>query len=61
MHTPPFTQTFEIASYYHFIHTLALIGVPLTRRPCLVSGEAGRQGGRETDSEADRQEGRPGK
>jgi len=27
---------FETANKYHFIHSLALLGVPLTRRPLIV-------------------------
>ncbi|XP_059158415.1 transmembrane protein 256 homolog isoform X2 [Physella acuta] len=30
-------ETFEIANKYHFIHTLALLAIPLTRKP-LLSG-----------------------
>ena len=30
-------NVFETANRYHFIHTLALCAVPMTRRPALVS------------------------
>ncbi|XP_022105058.1 transmembrane protein 256 homolog isoform X2 [Acanthaster planci] len=29
-------QVFDSANKYHFLHTLALLAVPLTRRPMLV-------------------------
>uniref|UniRef100_A0A131Z0P8 Conserved plasma membrane protein n=1 Tax=Rhipicephalus appendiculatus TaxID=34631 RepID=A0A131Z0P8_RHIAP len=29
-------EAFDRANHYHFLHTLALLGVPLTRRPALV-------------------------
>lgn len=30
-------EAYDRANHYHFLHTLALLGVPLTRRPALVS------------------------
>ncbi|KAF2359779.1 Protein of unknown function DUF423 [Trinorchestia longiramus] len=33
-------QVYETANRYHFMHTLALLGVPLCKRPKLVSTEA---------------------
>ena len=30
-------KVYDTANFYHFLHTLALLGVPLTRRPYLVS------------------------
>ncbi|KAH9514747.1 hypothetical protein Btru_023490 [Bulinus truncatus] len=33
---PRLKETFEIASKYHFIHTLALLAVPFARRPTLT-------------------------
>ena len=32
-----FKQVFETANKYHFLHSLALLGVPLCRKPLLVS------------------------
>ncbi|GFT16927.1 transmembrane protein 256 homolog [Nephila pilipes] len=29
-------EVFKTANYYHFLHTLALLAVPLTRRPYIV-------------------------
>uniref|UniRef100_A0A023FR98 Putative conserved plasma membrane protein n=1 Tax=Amblyomma cajennense TaxID=34607 RepID=A0A023FR98_AMBCJ len=29
-------EAYDRANHYHFLHTLALLGVPLTRRPALV-------------------------
>ena len=31
-----FKQVFETANKYHFLHSIALLGVPLCRRPQLV-------------------------
>lgn len=31
-----FKQVFETANKYHFLHSIALMGVPLCRRPLLV-------------------------
>ena len=30
-------KVYDTANFYHFVHTLALLGVPLTKRPVLVS------------------------
>ena len=30
-------ECYDTANFYHFVHTLALLGVPLTKRPVLVS------------------------
>ena len=32
-----FKQVFETANKYHFLHSIAMMGVPLCRRPRLVS------------------------
>ena len=29
-------KVYDTANFYHFLHTLALLGVPLTKRPYLV-------------------------
>lgn len=34
---PDQARIFETANRYHFIHTLALLGLPLSRKPSLVS------------------------
>ena len=34
--TDEFKQVFETANKYHFLHSIALMGVPLCRRPLLV-------------------------
>lgn len=31
-----FKQVFETANKYHFLHSIAMLGVPLTRKPLLV-------------------------
>ena len=33
---PEFKKIYDTANWYHFVHTLALMGVPLTKRPVLV-------------------------
>ena len=30
-------KVYDTANFYHFLHTLALLAVPLTKRPALVS------------------------
>ena len=30
-------KVYDTANFYHFIHTLALLAVPLTKRPLMVS------------------------
>ena len=30
-------KVYDTANFYHFVHTMALLAVPLTRRPALVS------------------------
>ncbi|GIY39889.1 transmembrane protein 256 homolog [Caerostris darwini] len=35
---PELKDVYKTANYYHFLHSLALLGVPLTRRPNLVGG-----------------------
>ena len=30
-------KVYDTANFYHFIHTLAILAVPLTKRPVLVS------------------------
>lgn len=34
---PHQARIFETANKYHFIHSLALLGLPLSRKPTLVS------------------------
>jgi hypothetical protein len=29
-------KVYDTANFYHFMHTLALMGIPLTKRPYLV-------------------------
>ncbi len=33
---PEYKRIYDTANFYHFVHTLALLGVPLSRRPRLV-------------------------
>jgi len=35
--SPELVQVFETANRYHFLHSLALLGAPLCRRPALVT------------------------
>ena len=32
-------KVYDTANFYHFIHTVALLAVPLSRKPVLVSEE----------------------
>ena len=34
---PEYKSVYETANKYHFFHSLALLAVPLTRRPLIVS------------------------
>ena len=32
-------KVYDTANFYHFIHTVALLAVPLSRKPVLVRGK----------------------
>ena len=36
---PTFPQTFEMGSYNHYMHSVALLAVPMTRWPTMVSSD----------------------